>query len=701
MRAIVLSFVLGITPYFVFAEEYGLIAEILAPKSNFWTNEVRWKDIELDGKKGVQLTANISYPWLSVKGKLPNSGQVIMEIEHYSTDADKGFAIGLGGWGSPVEMVLAKPKGWHTTLVAFQVDILRSNMKNGMIHTLVQGGGENGPIFNKIVLREPKKGEVLQLFKTFIKDGTKQAWMMSKLPPFVESTEYDEKVDVNPSEKDKKTGAIPFVRSYLRFIYPSTVPEFKERGTKGEIVLTPGEYEPFQFAINALKDFNELNAEVVFQSDRRAIAGPSTELYWVESVPKRFRGSRSNTYRIQPNRLWPKEIFPTCEVKQGASQAWWLIVKAADNMTPGTYPLQIVVKNKGTEVAVFDVNIRVLPFSLPKKLDTAFFLCESNHVIEESIIADLSNHGQNGMSAWSEFQPVVDGKIDFAVWDAYFATLKKYGIDNMFFWYLGNTKSGNSVLGSVGMPMFIDLLKGINERVKDGRYPKYFALTVDEAVKSNNAFNDFKELGQLIKLHAPNLKIQGTSLDDHSLALRYQGLIDVLACNGSIPQNSKWCKEQKIDLSTYSFVSSGVEARLTRLNYGFYPWQYDAKGVNGWSMRWNNGHPYNDLDGGITDWGIFLPSWIGAPISTPSWEGFREGVDDQRYLFVYEELVKAGKADGSLLKELKEKGVSQIKELSEKVVGDSEFGAVIKNSEDLQGARERVILEILKALNKN
>lgn len=702
MRKIILLFLMVFPVSITYAEESEVIAEILAPKNNFWTNDARWKNVVYEGKKGVQLVENISYPWLKLTGKIPNTGQAIMEIQHFSMGTGNGYGIGIGTWGSPVEVVLAKPKGWHITLIVCQVDLLRANVKDGVIHVVVHGeGGEKGPIFNQITVREPKKGEVLELFKNYVREGTNQAWEMSKQPPFIESNEYDKKVELNPSENDKKIGAIPFVRSYLRFIYPSTVPELKERRTKGDIMLTPGEYEPFQIGIHALKDFSALHAEVDYQTIRRNLSDFSIDLFWVECVPKRIGGSRSNKFRIQPNRLWAKELYPTCEAKKGDSQAWWLIVKAADNMTPGTYPVRISIKNNETEVSAFELNIRVLPFSLPKKMDKGFFLCESNRVIEESIIADLSKHGLNGLSAWSDFQPIIDGKIDFSVWDSYFAILKKYGIDNMFFWYLGNTQSGNSVLGNVGMPKFVEILKEINERVKDGRYPKYFALTVDEAVKSTKAFNDFKQLAQLIKLHAPNLKIQGTSLDDHSLALRYQGLIDVLACNGSIPQNSIWCKEQKIDLSTYSFVSSGVEARLTRLNYGFYPWQYDAKGVNGWSMRWNNGHPYNDLDGGITDWGIFLPSWLGTPISTPSWEGLREGVDDQRYLFVYEELVKIGKADSRLFKELKAKGVNQINEMKEVVVGDSEFGAVMKNAEGLQGARERVIKEILKALNKN
>ncbi len=76
----------------------------------------------------------------------------------------------------------------------------------------------------------------------------------------------------------------------------------------------------------------------------------------------------------------------------------------------------------------------------------------------------------------------------------------------------------------------------------------------------------------------------------------------------------------------------------------------------------------------------------------------REGVDDLRYLAVLQRLIGEGKASNALVQELKEKGLEGIEVWKEKVVGDSVFGAALKNADSLEIARARIIQEILKAL---
>jgi hypothetical protein len=43
----------------------------------------------------------------------------------------------------------------------------------------------------------------------------------------------------------------------------------------------------------------------------------------------------------------------------------------------------------------------------------------------------LDVDGLNSMGAFKEFQPVSDGKVDFAIWDAYFALLKRQGVQGV------------------------------------------------------------------------------------------------------------------------------------------------------------------------------------------------------------------------------------------------------------------------------
>ncbi|KKL94448.1 hypothetical protein LCGC14_1864600, partial [marine sediment metagenome] len=478
---------------------------------------------------------------------------------------------------------------------------------------------------------------VLECFRRYVRQATAAAWKMGKGPALTYVKDYDDKEPLAPSAADKARGAIPFLRTYLKYVYPASVPVAGERVVRGRIRMTPGEYEPFQFAIKALKDLPACRAEVV----GKLPAGLTAEILQVECVPTRTKGgSRSKNWHVQPYRLWPKEIFPTADVTGGDAQAWWIILKAGDGLAPGNYPVKIAVTSGGATVLTYQLDVNVLPFKLPARLDRAFLICEAASVRDEALLKDLAEHGCNGLNGFNSFRPIRDGEVDFAVWDEYFATLKKYGLDYAFFWYLGNPRSGNSVLKSVGKEKFIEILKGLNERVKDGRYPGIFALSIDEAVTNSRAFGEFKQLSALLRKHAPALKCQGTSLASHRYAKLYKGLIDILACNGSFGPNSRFCRENNIIFTMYGYVAARVSANHTRSLYGFHSWQHQAGGTNGWALRWYNGNAFNDLDAGISDWGILLPNWAGKPISTPAWEGYREGFDDQRYLHVLERLAR-------------------------------------------------------------
>lgn len=674
------------------AADAPALAALEAPMSENWTPDGRWNDESLEEKKVVRAVAGTCYASMPVLGEIPAEGNLLLRVHYYSSG--KAFAIGIGSWGSPTVSAATRPKGWHTDAFVFDAARITRLMSDKKIPLIIQGGGPDGPAFAKIELLNPDPADVMKLYRAWVIDATAAAFAATSGAGFTEAPEKDE-TPVEPSADDTARGAIPFVRSYVKFVFPVTVPAKAERVTKGKVVLTPGEYEPFQFAIRALKDFEELSAELAAPAPK----GLEAEIRWVECAPVHNGGSRANKFKIQPNRLWPKEIFPTCTAKKDTSRAWYLTVKAADDLAAGSYPLKIDVKEKGQPVASFEVEVAVLPFKLPKVTERCFMLVDAGMIEEDSVLADLAAHGVSAVGAFNEFQPLKGKEVDFALWDAYFAKLRKHGLDNGFFWYLGNPKSGNAVKDGAGAENFEKILKELDARVKDGRYPKLFALSIDEAVNSAKAFADSNALFQQLRDLKLDLKVLGCSLDRFKSTVRYEGHIDLLACNGSFDENAKWCREKNVGLNMYSYVCAGVAAGSTRLNYGFHPWRHGALVVNGWALRWYNGHPFNDLDN-TADWGILFPNWTGRPIATPSWEGFREGVDDQRYLDLLASLVKDGKADGKLLDEIRANGIGKMTEQKETVVGDSVFGALMNNADDLEVARARVIQEILKALKK-
>ena len=677
------------------AEEHPFAAAA-APVSNGWTAG-RFKDETIEGKPVVRLSAGTAYGSAKVTGNVPNTGYVILKVRYYTTGGDL-FSIGLGAWGSPVQTVAPAGPGWQTEKLGFPAATAAQLITGGCLPMIIQKAGAKDPALAGVEVYVPSREELLAIYRDYVRKNTAEAFRMGRAGEgglsYVE--DYDNKEPLAPSAEDTQRGAMPFLRTYLKDIYPASVPSKAERLLESKMRLTPGETRPLQFGVKALEDLPECHAEVTSQLP----AGLTVDIRWIESVPVRCQGgSSSKKWHVQPYRLWPAAIFPTCAVKAKDAQGFYALFHAADGLKPQVVPVEITVKNGTKSILTHRVFVTVLPFTLPRQLDAKFLLTSPGLVEDDDTLADLAEHGCNGLATFNNAAPAIGERVDFSKWDACFAKYKKYGVDSAFFWYLGNPTGGNSVKDGFGREAFLSMLKGLDERVKDGRYPKFFCVTIDEAVNSGKAMSALRELSSMVKSNAPSLKIMGGALDRISNTRKYSpDWIDFIACNGSFAENRDWCRQNKVLLNTYTYVAARIGASSPRVNYGLHPWRFGAFAVNGWALDWNNGSPFNDLDGGMSDWCILLPNWLGRPISTPAWEGFREGVNDRRYAAVLEKLVKEGKAKGEVLDEIREKGLEGMNFVAEKVVGDSVFGAEVTDADKVELARDRIIDEILKAM---
>jgi hypothetical protein len=331
------------------------------------------------------------------------------------------------------------------------MDIAKKVFGNGQMPLIFQKNGEVA--FFSVSLQKASPKEVLELYRNFVENSTKTSFETLKSGVIKEEITED-KGDYIVNEKDVANGYIPFIRTYLKFIYPRTHPQASEVSLTGGMLVSQGEYEPFQLGLKALKDFTEVSAEI--SGLPKDIVG---QILWAEQAPKRIGGSRSKKARVQPNRLWPQEIFPTCKIEKDSCNVWWLLIRTNKDTKPGDYNCNIQLKAGKEKLANFVITIKVLPILLPEKIKQAVFLCDSSMVDEESTLIALAEHGQNSMATFSDFSPFKGGNLDFSYWDSAFVKLKKHQIFNSFFWYLGNPTSGNSVLASVGKEKFIEMLK--------------------------------------------------------------------------------------------------------------------------------------------------------------------------------------------------------------------------------------------------
>ncbi|MFH1378398.1 MAG: hypothetical protein ABIH86_06575 [Planctomycetota bacterium] len=659
----------------------------------------RWSPVSKDGKSAIQLVHGVSYLFVPFTKTPPTDGNVLVRLT-YHKDSGPEFHVAIGQWASPTQTIKnedapgTKSKAWRESVAVFPASQLTGfvNPDDKTIKMMVSGDKTKGPILREIELYAISTTDSLTYYIDYVRRQTNDAVRIADTDAsFTHTADYDTKAKLKPTADQRTLNAVPFVRSYLIPVYPQSIPKLDECVTESLVRMTPGEYEPAQIALVALKDLQGLNVAVSGLPD-----GLRVEPLWQESVPVRTGGgSSSKQWHWQPNRLWRTDIFPVCDVKKETAQAWWLIYQADSSLASGLYPTQVSVRDgKGKSVADFTVTVEILPFRLPETVDYAWGFYESR-MVEEPIAADMAAHGCNSLSFWSDMVPFKNGAVDFTAFDAYFAMLARHRMNTSFFWYMGTKDSGFPVKRSVGDAGLLDIFKGLDERIKDGRYPSDFYVTIDEAVV-NDKFAMLKELFETTLKPTPSIKRVGVCLNRHDYARRHIGLVEAITCNGSFAENAELCRQQNWKMYTYTVFSARSTAASARYNAGFNPWRYGAHGTFGWALRWANGEPFNDMDSSGSDWGILFPNWLGRPTSSPAWEAFREGVDDRRYIEAYASLVQAGKADAALLEKVSQQ-LAEDKLSNEEKVGDSVFEAVLLDAKKMQAARNLLIDAIRQA----
>ena len=97
----------------------------------------------------------------------------------------------------------------------------------------------------------------------------------------------------------------------------------------------------------------------------------------------------------------------------------------------------------------------------------------------------------------------------------------------------------------------------------------------------------------------------------------------------------------------YGNPQGGVEnPELYRRNYGLLLWSMDYDGGGPWAWQHSAfGGTWNDFNSNRRSVGMVYPTADGG-IDTIAWEGFREGVDDVRYLTTLLDAIEKAKKSG-------------------------------------------------------
>ena len=468
-----------------------------------------------------------------------------------------------------------------------------------------------------------------------------------------------------------------------KFILPDRAVLTAEPSDQMSISACRGEYEPATFAIRSsvpLTNVYVQAAELYREGEpETVISADAVDVKWVKCwyqlrglVPELL----VNNDAVVP--VGDSEKFPPVDTETiadsaelqpmnlpaGFTKQVWLTVHVPEDAQPGQYTGQITVMANGYEPRLLNLRVQVLPFTLePPMLDYGLYVQSELREGElygrlyprtpqqlRSLMVNLKAHG---ITHPFVFQPITikppagmgpvvpwqEVKYDPTCLRKYLEIMDEIGFpkDKLF---LGNSymmryigyakheKVGDPKLKKWPPEAFMPTLYIVTQLAKEFSYGEVYFYGMDEVSKTQLQFQrTLFEMMRKAKTPVPakTFSAAGSPTDvyDATTVSMFPANNDIIAyqATGRL-------------LYIYANPVSGIEQPYTyRRNVGQLLYKFGVNGT-GWYADYHTG--------GKSDFSFLYYTKTGQ-IDTLQWEGWREGVDDVRYLTTVHKAIEASK----------------------------------------------------------
>ena len=375
-------------------------------------------------------------------------------------------------------------------------------------------------------------------------------------------------------------------------------------------------------------------------------------------------------------------------IPAGERRQFWATLHAPLDAPAGIYRGKICIVNGKETFAEIPVEAEILPFELlpPENFISSIYYkgqLGSNGAIGAGNFADSKNETQYLAEMRDLIAHGVTNPPIFQWWrgdgiqylDKILKLRKEAGMSNRLLFLWGSTT------GASDKPEELAKLKERVEQVfaiarPHGTEEIYF-YGIDEArgevlAKEQLAWKAVHEAGGKIYVAVINLAdCRETSLD----------MAVVCGTHYTAEEVAK-ARANGRKLLSYANPQGGcIRPETYRRNYGLLIWQWGFDGAMTHAYQCGYGHIWNDFDGPYRDENMAYPTADGV-IDTIQWEGYREGIDDLRYLATLNAALRKVTAD------------------SPAAVQATQFLTELKKSDlsklDLDDVRNQMIAHILK-----
>jgi hypothetical protein len=310
----------------------------------------------------------------------------------------------------------------------------------------------------------------------------------------------------------------------------------------------------------------------------------------------------------------------------------WLTLHIPAGTPSGDYFGDITLTSSSGSPVLMNVKVTVLPFDLePAPLEYALFYkggvtsdaqpgISMTYKTPAQYAMEMKNMQEHGIA-----YPTFSQK-DWSLWGNALTLRQQAGLPNDHI-YVVEWQTGNptDAAGLATLQHGIGVVKDLNAPFG---YEDTYIYGIDEA--QGDLLRSERTAWEAT--HESGVKVFASSYNDAvDIA---GGLLDVAVLGGPLNrgQAAAWHSHGKRVLS-YDNPQAGVEnPELYRKNYGFALWNARYDGSMDYAYQHEAGALWNDFDSvNFRDLVFAYPTSNGV-IDTIQWEGWREGVDDTRYL---------------------------------------------------------------------
>jgi hypothetical protein len=464
-------------------------------------------------------------------------------------------------------------------------------------------------------------------------------------------------------------------------VLPEKFPVPGIAGTALSVTACAGEYEPVSVSLYAFEDLHDVTANC---SDARSGEStfPSSQIdvrivkcWWQDGVELASGDVRKPT--LTPELLLKDPGFVSVDLTEKrntlkapkaprdavglqpisipaeTAQQFWITVHVPEDAKASTYVATLTLKPGNAPELVLPLTIRVLPFKLaePALIYSIYYRgqlaadaagsIDADPKSAEQYLAEMRNLKAHGISHPTMYQRFDDK----ALFDRAIEMRRQAGLSIDPLYSLGITMGR-------GPPMTPEALTAWKEKVRTGLaqvrahgIKELYVYGLDEAdgerlKAERRAFKVTHEAGARLFVACGGIAF--TSIGD---------LLDLAVYAGTPDpgEREKW-HQAGHRIFSYNHPQVGMEQpEIYRRNFGLALWKSGYDGTMNYAYQHNFGDFYDDTDGDFRDH-VFAYPTVDGVIDTIQWEGFREGVDDVRYLTTLLKAIEQAKAaDGKAL----------------------------------------------------